>query len=652
MEVQKSILKAPAVDRLQRSRRVILTTDVAESSVTIRDVDVVIDLCEHKRPRWNALSKQSFLTTSNISKDEATQRAGRTGRLREGTVIRVLTKSVYEGLKQHVDPGIKHARLEDVILTIFEHWKVLGTPEQFLNKLPDPPETEQVRAATRRLLELRGIEKDRSGMPKLTEFGRLLQRMPVDPEVGILVMSGVHFGVVHECCVMASIIQRGLPFLENPNWTLKESQRFVAVRDACLQDLPADAGQACNMYPSDLIAGLQAYRAWQQQQLQHPDWSLHGEWSWCLGHFFSLQRLHEIEETVIQLRSVLQQLKLAREVPAEIVGRVRERCKQMLTPDLEPPEPCWAEAPDCDVKALLGVCTPDPKKQWLLRWCIASAFTSGALEVTGGGCSEAMQVRFVPGSSQVTPASLLRYLQEHSDLVTSVTSGKKGECYAQFRHGAPARQLVQALDFANEVPWKHAMLWQRGKFSHPTWQARQCYMKHSKEFKIIPTSAASPLLLNRCTVVSAQILPVASPDGKVLCSCSFCSVMPPGVVPAVLEAVYPAVRKFSDGDQLELLCAGHREMLPTLAAALRGLDADPAIVPDLTTKLRSIRASIGKEMGEDDRNVQRIVKKRADEAISIMESLAALEPSNSVGLREMLPSLETCNLAAFSLVPF
>ena len=70
-----------------------------------------------------------------------------------------------------------------------------------------------------------------------------------------------------------------------------------------------------------------------------------------------------------------------------------------------------------------------------------------------------------------------------------------------------------------------------------------------------------------------------------------------------------------------------------LAAALRALDADPAIVRDLTTKVRSIRASIGTEMGEDDRDVQRIVKKRADEAISIMESLAALQPSTFAGLR-------------------
>ena len=84
-----------------------------------------------------------------------------------------------------------------------------------------------------------------------------------------------------------------------------------------------------------------------------------------------------------------------------------------------------------------------------------------------------------------------------------------------------------------------------------------------------------------------------------------------------------------------------------LAAALRALDADPAIVRDLTTKVRSIRASIGTEMGEDDRDVQRIVKKRADEAISIMESLAALQPSTFAGLREMLPSLDQCNLAAF-----
>ena len=248
MEVQMSILKAAhhGDGGQRRLRRVVLATDVAESSLTIQDVDIVIDLCEHKRPRWNAVAKQSFLTTLKISKDEAAQRAGRTGRLREGTVIRMTAKASYAHFKQHADPCFKHARLEEVILTIFEHWRVVGKPEQFLNNLLDPPEAEQAetgppnfklhaylsttlkpsarpiasgnqeivgaagRGACRRWNETYGARPapaeanvDSPTASALSdETGRFggawaeslgfpcLSRMPVDPEVGILVMNG------------------------------------------------------------------------------------------------------------------------------------------------------------------------------------------------------------------------------------------------------------------------------------------------------------------------------------------------------------------------------------------------------------------------------------------------------------------------------
>ena len=73
-------------------RSVILGTDVIESSVTIPDVDLVIDTCEQKRLRWDGSKKQSLLTLTLVSKDEAKQRSGRTGRVRDGEVLRLITK--------------------------------------------------------------------------------------------------------------------------------------------------------------------------------------------------------------------------------------------------------------------------------------------------------------------------------------------------------------------------------------------------------------------------------------------------------------------------------------------------------------------------------------------------------------------------------
>eukprot|EP00913_Durusdinium_trenchii_P002570 g2378.t1 len=118
----------------QRERSVILGTDVIESSVTIPDVDLVIDTCEQKRLRWDGGKNQSLLTLVLVSKDEAKQRSGRTGRVRDGEVIRLVSKGCFDRLQPHAEPQIKHSRLEDLLLSLFE-LPNLGDPRQRANVL-------------------------------------------------------------------------------------------------------------------------------------------------------------------------------------------------------------------------------------------------------------------------------------------------------------------------------------------------------------------------------------------------------------------------------------------------------------------------------------------------------------------------------------
>lgn len=112
-----------ACHQRRRVRTVILGTDVIESSVTIPDVDLVIDTCEQKRLRWDATKKQSLLTLVMVSKDEAKQRSGRTGRVRDGEVMRLVSKSCFEELKPHVEPQIKHSRLAPGLTRLENRWK-------------------------------------------------------------------------------------------------------------------------------------------------------------------------------------------------------------------------------------------------------------------------------------------------------------------------------------------------------------------------------------------------------------------------------------------------------------------------------------------------------------------------------------------------
>ena len=336
----------------------------------------------------------------------------------------------------------------------------------------------------------------------------------------------------------------------------------------------------------------------------------------------------------------------------------------------------------------------EPKTQLLLRWCIAASFSTGALEVTGGATQgEVLEVRFIPKDG-VTEDEMRRYLQDvlgHfgvDDHFKDIRTGKKGDFFAHFRQGSAARRLVQAMDFAQDVPWTHAMLWRQGKNHRPNWAARQCYMKDSMDFRLVgvilspsftmfhwkqqlsmlccggfwsfqvmlrmnnvmnnflssimfvwrlvPTSGASPLLLDCCTVITANILPVMNPDQRAVFSCSLCSVMPPGLVPVVLQATYPACKLSGPRQEwLELLCAGHEEKMESAACKLQQLGASQkaAMISD---KADLIRKSIDKENAcALHSDVENLVKERAANAICIMEELLQLAKSR----RENLPAV-------------
>ena len=89
-------------------------------------------------------------------------------------------------------------RLEDLLLSLFE-LPNLGDPREFIRKMPDAPDTTRVNQAITRLLELNALAKQKGqSQPKPTFFGRFLQKMPLDPDVGFLVMSGVRLQLVQD----------------------------------------------------------------------------------------------------------------------------------------------------------------------------------------------------------------------------------------------------------------------------------------------------------------------------------------------------------------------------------------------------------------------------------------------------------------------
>mmetsp|Transcript_63919 Transcript_63919/g.207765 ORF Transcript_63919/g.207765 Transcript_63919/m.207765 type:complete len:795 (+) Transcript_63919:367-2751(+) len=106
-----------AVSAGSTQRMIVLATDVVESSVTMPDVDVVVDSCLHKRKKWNAQLREYQLCQELITKDEALQRRGRTGRLGPGEVYRLIASWEYQTLANHATPQMQSASISEVLLS-------------------------------------------------------------------------------------------------------------------------------------------------------------------------------------------------------------------------------------------------------------------------------------------------------------------------------------------------------------------------------------------------------------------------------------------------------------------------------------------------------------------------------------------------------
>ncbi|KAH0478458.1 MAG: hypothetical protein KVP17_000530 [Porospora cf. gigantea B] len=302
VEKQNAVLSAQTNPK---HRVVILSTDIVESSVTIPEVSLIIDCMTQKRKQWNETRQEYQLSKQRITKDEALQRAGRTGRTGPGVVCRLLTKKDYEDRPQHVTPLMKSASMADVLMMLYDS-KLITKPLTFLRKsLLSPPDRFQVDEAYSRLQEVQALRIEFKNTPqqtvKLTRFGRLLQRLMFDAEAGMLVWYGLHFGVGDDAIILSAIVQRNMPWLDDQSGSPQEALQLVRVRRLLCTD-------------SDLICAMRAYKAWQaflQKQTADPDRRVdpvslaEDELDWCWNHFLSNNKLQEIEETVLRIKDVL-----------------------------------------------------------------------------------------------------------------------------------------------------------------------------------------------------------------------------------------------------------------------------------------------------------------------------------------------------------
>lgn len=188
--------------------KIVLATNAAESSITLPDVDSVICLGTHKALRYHAGSHRVQLVNTWVSKASSTQRAGRTGRVRPGTVYRLYTADLFDKFCEHEEAEVNRQPLQDVILdlrSMLEDAKGFTGVVPILQELLEPPDMRNVYKSFELLFRLNMISHP-SDSGNLTALGKLAGEMPVDMQLSRLIAYGVQLGIGTETCVMAAAL--------------------------------------------------------------------------------------------------------------------------------------------------------------------------------------------------------------------------------------------------------------------------------------------------------------------------------------------------------------------------------------------------------------------------------------------------------------
>ncbi|MEI6560663.1 MAG: ATP-dependent RNA helicase HrpA [Verrucomicrobiota bacterium] len=181
-------------------RRVVLATNIAETSLTIPRIGTVIDTGLARMSRYNPRTRTKRLPVEPVSQSSANQRAGRAGRVRDGLCIRLYSQEDYEKRPRFTQPEIQRANLAEVILRMkaFRLGDVENFP--FLN----PPLPQAIRGGYQLLQELGAMLEAEGNTWVLTALGHELARLPLDPTLGRMLLEAREEGALEEMLVIAA----------------------------------------------------------------------------------------------------------------------------------------------------------------------------------------------------------------------------------------------------------------------------------------------------------------------------------------------------------------------------------------------------------------------------------------------------------------
>ncbi|RCX32147.1 ATP-dependent RNA helicase HrpA [Thioalbus denitrificans] len=272
-------------------RRIVLATNVAETSLTVPGIRYVVDPGTARISRYSVRSKVQGLLIEPISQASANQRKGRCGRISAGLCFRLYAEEDFLSRPEFTDPEILRTNLAAVILRM--QALGLGDVERF--PFLDAPDARAVNDGFRLLGELGALDGHRG----LTPLGRQLARLPVDPRIGRMVLAGAERHCLEEVLIIASALS-----IQDPRERPLEAQQA------------ADEAHKAFRHPeSDFLGHVNLWRVYQEQKQHLSQNKLR---RWCRDHFLSFLRMREWEDIHTQIFTLVREMGMRpNQVPAE-----------------------------------------------------------------------------------------------------------------------------------------------------------------------------------------------------------------------------------------------------------------------------------------------------------------------------------------------
>ncbi|MGX6449261.1 ATP-dependent RNA helicase HrpA, partial [Patulibacter sp. S7RM1-6] len=266
-------------------RRVVLATNVAETSLTVPGIKYVVDPGTARISRYSARLKVQRLPIEPVSQASANQRKGRCGRTSDGICIRLFSEEDFEARPEFTDPEILRTNLAAVILQM----AALGLGEIADFPFLEPPDRPQIRDGVMLLEELGALKQDEPDPKKrLTPVGRTLAALPIDPRLGRMVLEADRLGCTEEVVVIAAALS-----IQDPRERPQDKQEAAQQAHARFKH-----------EGSDFLSFLDLWDYLREQQRELSGSAFRRQ---CKKEFLHYLRIREWQDLVAQLRQAAKQ---------------------------------------------------------------------------------------------------------------------------------------------------------------------------------------------------------------------------------------------------------------------------------------------------------------------------------------------------------